>query len=483
MKGDFSRVTFDPTRHFSQVLMQQGRVLLADDLNEGSDIFTYLLRTFIRDVIGPYAGPPGNDAGFKIGKLTEDRTDFEISSGRYYVDGILCENEPAVSDERKPVLTTFLKQPHFPRPEGKPISVDGPALVYLDVWERHVSAVELDDIREKALGGPDTATRAQVIWQIRIAQPPPDMPDILAKRPTVSKDFADWWTDYTRAWQPDNRGRIRVAIGPGSTAYKDPCIQRPQSGYRGTENHLYRIEIHNGGSLNKNLNMLPDKMTNIPPTFKWSRENGSVVTSWLDTDGKDLIVTSARGFARGDWVELLDDSQELQGRPGTLYQLDQAGGGCITLSTTDGSFPSRPADALHPRVRRWDQKFTRASKRTQGDVPIVEASDKDEQWIDLEDGLKVWFLSAPGTAQTGTAQDTAFNFYRSGDYWLLPERVISGGVDLPGAVREKDGMWISEPVLPRGITHHYAPLAFFPKGGAPVDLRRLISFSQVLLAQ
>ena len=28
MKGDFSRITFDPKKHYSRVLMQQGRVQL-----------------------------------------------------------------------------------------------------------------------------------------------------------------------------------------------------------------------------------------------------------------------------------------------------------------------------------------------------------------------------------------------------------------------------------------------------------------------
>ena len=41
-------------------------------------------------------------------------------------------------------------------------------VVYLDVWERHITALEDDSIREKALGRPDTATRTQVIWQVKI---------------------------------------------------------------------------------------------------------------------------------------------------------------------------------------------------------------------------------------------------------------------------------------------------------------------------
>ena len=34
MKGDFSRQTFDPKKHYSAVLMQQGRVQLDADWNE-----------------------------------------------------------------------------------------------------------------------------------------------------------------------------------------------------------------------------------------------------------------------------------------------------------------------------------------------------------------------------------------------------------------------------------------------------------------
>ena len=34
MKGDFSKDTFDAKKHFHEVLMQQGRVLLDSDWNE-----------------------------------------------------------------------------------------------------------------------------------------------------------------------------------------------------------------------------------------------------------------------------------------------------------------------------------------------------------------------------------------------------------------------------------------------------------------
>ena len=57
MKGDFSRDTFDPTKGFSRVLMQQGRVQLDADWNEQAAILLHYLRTLAADLIGPCAGP------------------------------------------------------------------------------------------------------------------------------------------------------------------------------------------------------------------------------------------------------------------------------------------------------------------------------------------------------------------------------------------------------------------------------------------
>ncbi len=60
MKGDFSRNSFRRARHYSRVLMQQGRVLLDSDWNEQGSIFAYYLKSLARDLIGPYGGPTTN---------------------------------------------------------------------------------------------------------------------------------------------------------------------------------------------------------------------------------------------------------------------------------------------------------------------------------------------------------------------------------------------------------------------------------------
>ena len=51
MNGDITRDTFDALKHFSSVLMQQGRVQLDADWNEQVAIHHHFLRRFVADVI------------------------------------------------------------------------------------------------------------------------------------------------------------------------------------------------------------------------------------------------------------------------------------------------------------------------------------------------------------------------------------------------------------------------------------------------
>src|SRR5713226_3899059 len=57
MGGDFSRNTFDASKHFSRVLMQQGRVQLDADFNEQGAILLSRLRLLARDLLGRHAAP------------------------------------------------------------------------------------------------------------------------------------------------------------------------------------------------------------------------------------------------------------------------------------------------------------------------------------------------------------------------------------------------------------------------------------------
>ena len=418
MKGDFSRDTFDKTKHFSRVLMQQGRVQLDADWNEQTAILLHYIRTLAADLIGPFAGPNGAGLGFEIktkgnGDSVPADEGFTIGIGRYYVDGILCENFEQV---------TYDKQSNLPNPP--PIKDKNNYLVYLDVWERHVTPLEDDYIREKALGGPSTATRAEIVWQVKHASWPSKWDGAESQFKTM-----DWWLEKVAEWQPKLRGCLNARVD-GAQRSTDPCLTSPEARYRGPENQLYRVEIHAGGKAGGKAGESANG-----PTFKWSRDNGSIVTAIEAMNGLLLTVQDPRGFSAGCLVELTSDELELKGKSGALVPVVAMEGNVLTLKDV----PSKPAsldknDEWHPtQARRWD-----------GLAGIVESNDQVSGWLPMENGIQIRFQKLDEDGHT----------YRVGDYWLIPARVATGNIEWP-----VDDNTAPLPRPPHGVQHHYAPLA------------------------
>jgi uncharacterized protein DUF6519 len=428
MKGDFTRVTFQPQRHYSSVRMQQGRVQLDADWNEQLDITSHRVETEACDLIG-HCGAPLHEAGLGIaaavaglppaqqaaaGQLNFQAGDLFMSAGRYYVDGILCENE-------QPVLATA--QPDLPA--GAPIvrvnndwlklvppPQAGIYLVYVDVWRRHLTSVEAPQILESALGGPDTCTRTKTVWQVKLLRAGAVGADI-----TCASEIAAWGQLTSKP-----TGQLAARAEPGAQS-DEPCIVAPGAGYRRLENQLYRVEVHKSGTLGN-------------ATFKWSRDNGAVLTTWIDKVGNDLTVGSIGrdkplGFAAGQWIELTDEKCDQLGQPGTLVQLVKAEGNVLTIdpATATGSVDKNDfSGAL--KIRRWDS----------AGALNVEVPAGNDGFIPLESGVEVKF-------STGN--------FRTGDYWLIPARTTTGDVEWPKDPVSKDSI----PQRPHGIEHHYCRLA------------------------
>lgn len=468
MKGDFSRDTFDPLKHFTRVLMQQGRVQLDADWNEQTALLWHYIRALSADLIGPHGGPDGL-TGFAImaddgpkGEVTDAEKvgaeeliklkpnmqgNFGIGTGRYYVGGLLCENE------RVALYAPSKNAPGWEQRDflADEISAEGNYLVYLDAWEQHVTSFEDDSIREVALGsqGPDTTTRARVVWQVR-AIDIANMPDFMtATCQTIMNSKA--WLDFVGTLQPDNRGQLRAkAEEPEDPDSFEPCIVSPEARFRGAENQLYRVEIHRGGNVS----------ASEPATFKWSRENGSVVLPVRNVSGKvvtlDHMGRDARsGVEVGDWVELYDrDSPRID----DLTPLVQVVAVdpvemTVTLSAEPHAETERDERASltmsNPLLRRWDQKegdTRRGGLELRDGAAIITEGTGDDEWLELEDGVRIQFQ--PG------------GNYRAGDYWLIPARTETGDVEWPGEQGKPDAR------PPHGVEHQYAPLARINVGTA-----------------
>ena len=59
----------------------------------------------------------------------------------------------------------YASQPYYPNPP--PLPQGGPHLVYVDVWQREVTAVQAPDLVEKAVGV-DSTGRLQTVWQVKV---------------------------------------------------------------------------------------------------------------------------------------------------------------------------------------------------------------------------------------------------------------------------------------------------------------------------
>jgi uncharacterized protein DUF6519 len=463
MKGDFTRNPFDPARQYSRVLMQQGRVQLDADWNEQAAIFTHYLRALARDLIGPHgrpamAGPNGN-TNFRIttdiddvydasgAKLDPDSDVYEtlhallsenpdgnapafvINPGRYYVDGILVENHAPIA---------YSQQPGFDAGAFGD-SPDLPLLVYLDVWERHVTSIEDPRIREVALGGPDTTTRARIVWQVRTH--------------SRSEGGNAPVCDVGEIPPRPGTGRLRARARQGA-AVSTPCVIASTSSYRGVENQLYRVEIVRGGEAGDG-----------GATFAWSRENGSVAMPVVSigapstVDGKTrqdiAVATLGRddrlGLQLNDWVSLEDDIMVMQGRVDALLQVVKIDADSRTV-TLQGTTAVRN-DGTHKLLRRWDQKLGVDADGTLAvrETPVTDDGLADENWIALEDGLEIWFAAG--------------GRYAPGDYWMIPARVATGDIEWPeerdaqGKPRTLANGFVVPKALPAdGPHHYYAPL-------------------------
>lgn len=503
MKGDFARVTFDPALHYSRVFQQQGRVLLEADWNEQGAIQLHLLRALATDLVGPcWAAGSGSFVIDTTDPADANKTaaldEWRLSAGHFYVDGMLCVNE---------AVCTLAAQPYQPTPDygiadGKSgfENAKGPYALWLDVWERHLSSVEAPGIEDPALNGVDTSSRAQVVWQLRmLIRDEADRSlqitlDAMQRRHDAldeTSDEAEQLAELIKRFKQDGsksldqifaslggagdedrtaelacealrrilnlrgtyaRPQLRAQLQPPESD-EDPCVIAADARYRGCENQLYRVEIHEGG-----LAAVADAAgpANTPTaTFKWSRENGSVIFPIVEcgtpgepaADGSAPLTITLAGLGRdtrlglavGNWVELLDDDCALAQCAFPLLQVVaiDVPGRSVTLSVPKNVTPYLPRTDpdKHPLLRRWDQHD---QVDNQGLLSVIEGN-----WIDLEDGVQIRF--EPG------------GIYATGDYWLIPARVAGNGTlewpQEPGA----DGKPAAAAVQARGL-HHYAVL-------------------------
>lgn len=434
MKSDLTRDSFDQAKHYRGVQQQQGRVQLDADWNEQLDITGYRIETETVDTVG-MCGAPLHDDGFRLvtaaaGLTAEESAragnknppavpagDLLITAGRFYAGGVLAENDAIVLASAQPELPTPAQLAKLGVATVFPPKTAGTYLAYLDVWPRLRTAIDDPEIREVALGGPDTTTRIKNSWQVKYL-------------PAAAGDDCASPNPAWDALLKPKLGTLAASVA-ASVSKPGPCIVDPGSGYRRLENQLYRVEVHIGGA------------SLAQTTFKWSRDNGSIVTRWIakqalsdelevESTGRDKVLN----IAPGHWVELTDDTHEELGVPGTFALVTNVSGNIITIDSAGATGPVEiDFFPKNPKVRRWDSAPAKPGKWI---APDGEKTLNSVAKFELEDGVVVQF-------GVGT--------FRTGDYWLIPARTALPFVEWPTV----GGAPVAQP--PRGVTHHYCKLA------------------------
>lgn len=472
MGGDYSRKSFDELRDFAGVFMQQGHVTLDADWNQLVEILERRLRAGTVDTIGRAVVPRETMTGFEIRIAPSGPPDLEIGGGRMYVHGLLAENHGVIDAGNPPIFdrtrrtsgdeegvldelisrepgdyVPYADQPYLAeRPADGP-PTDGRHLAYLDVWRREVTPLKDPTLLEPALGGIDTTTRWQTVWQVRLFAVDSDVDCA-----TPDDEITDWLNHIAPSAARLTTGTVEFDTPD------DPCLIPPGGGYRGLENQLYRVEIHGDA----------DDLSGA--RFKWSRDNASVAAAVESFEADDRVIVRRIGrdsilrFRTNDWVEVTDDLRELRGEPGDMRRVTvdedtqtlefdaPLSADLIPTNVGDDTAANR-----HTRVTRWDQfgQVTLADGTpwedlddpgSDGLIPVP----TDGSSVHLEHGVVVSFSDEPTDGRI-----------RSGDYWCFAARTAGAQVEE-----------LTE-APPEGIHHHFARLAIVDFAATPpvIDCR------------
>jgi len=379
MRGDFSRIRRDPTKHDDVWLEQQGRLVLDSDANEERLARIRLLEEQDVDIIGA-AGAPQPGTGFRVIPMDNTPDDFLINggdgpAGHLYVGGMLCRNDAPVTYKNQP---DFPSAPALPVPQASELtgSTARYALAYVEAHRRYVGYLQDNDIREVALEGVDTTAHLRTTAQVKV-QPIDDLyvPDQLD-------------CDSAAAHLPGPGNGSLLTIAPSSTASADPCALPDSTIYTGRENRLYRVEVHHPG----------DVLGTIPPAFSLGA-NAFPGQAQLPLAIKDIALSQEAALVGRRWdITDADGSHREALRISGVVRVSDAQGmhDELVLGAALQYFHASGSPLREPR--RGISLAVPAQGLRPGD-PTITVSTGDRGDARLEDGTRRWFIRDGSNAE------------------------------------------------------------------------------------
>ena len=499
---DVSRFLFQPRKHYAGTRLQQGRSLLDSDYNEGATLDADDWRRAVLDAVGPRgtpnegfslgqpvppsADPPGADpppqtpplrsgddltgpSDVQIGETSGVPANaVSVRAGTYYLGGHRLE-----LDRPEPIMSQrdFLQ---MTAADLAPGTSGDPALYYLEAWEQPVTAVEDEELLDRALGGPDTMVRVRRFRQVKLLDVDPDhatcreaFDQLIAH--LEESGFASFNCNTSEL---ESNARLRLVFQEGSDG--DPCTPDPPAQYLGTENQTLRI------------------MQTDPAHFVWGFDNGAPIYR-VNLPG--LMAASEDPQAITDPthlpVELLTPAKDVEHQPVTDRVIEFLPFGALL----DGSTPPPPGAGRHFGKAAAEIGVFARVKTGLGDDGVTFTVDASDVLADLRALITQWSDQHPFAARidpeaaSNPARPMYVRFWhmatgetpvllptnssvtgppladtgiipvftrtgRRGDFWVAALRP-----DTPQRIVPYDLVSSERGVAPHGPRHFFAPLA------------------------
>jgi hypothetical protein len=409
--------------------MQQGRVVMDADVNDAARIQEHEHSRAHHDLIGAHGTP--DERGFRIENPRVDgnrRMEFDIHAGSYYVAGLHLEMEAPGDTYR--TQKDWLHAPDIPVRLGGAPRYD---LVYLEVWQQDVTPVEDGELKEKALGGPDTAGRVRTMRRVHV-HPGVGEPHCDKAWPLVKAELGLETAD-TEAVELEATERLTVTFNQ-SAPDEDLCSPTVEAGYLGAENQAIRVQI--------------TRVANNRSWFTWGFDNASLL------------------FA----AELVDGATEfkLKDKPRDFFQRPVAG---QVVEIIPYGAELANGERIGDLVGHMS-KITDSYDEESGSITIADAwtpPDGETECLvriwarGTDSGSAAELAVSPGTStalgNTGIDVTFAGGTHRPGDYWVVAARPDDPSVVLPWKLLDGPDHPHQVPgsCEPHGYRRYYAPLA------------------------
>ena len=319
-------------------------------------------------------------------------------------------------------------------------------LVYLDVWEREVTHLEQPDLVESAVGVDTSSRAADRLAGARARRRRGQRHLRLARCRRAGLGGAD-------------RALHRACSRPApstSPPCDDPCELPPTGGYRGLENQLYRVEIHDpgqpGGTAPRSSGRARTRASaaawrawSRPPS--WSSRRWAATTCCASTPATGSRSSTTCASSRRRRGEMRRITVDEAARRITLHAR-AARRRCCPAAFPDSVFPR---DA-QPARRRWDQKGKMFRTGAGGTTSRVPGSRRRR--LDRRD------------RRAGGRHDAAAGERRDGQLRVHRRRraFAPATTGCSPRARPMRRSRCSTDAPPRGIHHHYARLGIWDVG-------------------